>query len=101
MFTGIITDIGTIKAVEKRGDTRLSIACSYDMDSVAIGASIACSGVCLTVVDKGTDEDGTNWFMVDASSETVSRTAPGMWETGKQLNLERALKLGDELGGIS
>ena len=99
MFTGIITDIGTIKAVEKRGDTRLSIACSYDMDSVAIGASIACPGVCLTVVDKGTDEDGTNWFMVDASSETVSRTAPGMWETGKQLNLERALKLGDELGG--
>jgi riboflavin synthase len=94
MFTGIITDIGTIHSVEQRGDLRLVIGCSYDMDSVAIGASIACSGVCLTVVDKA---DG--WFVVDASAETVSRTASGMWNEGTRLNLERALKVGDELGG--
>jgi riboflavin synthase len=94
MFTGIITDVGNIRSAEQRGDLRLVIACSYDMDSVAIGASIACSGVCLTVVEKG---DG--WFAVDASAETVSRTAKGMWDAGTRLNLERALKVGDELGG--
>lgn len=94
MFTGIITDVGHIRTVEKRGDLRLVIACSYDMDSVAIGASIACSGVCLTVVGKG-----NGWFAVDASAETVSRTATGMWDQGTRLNLERALKVGDELGG--
>jgi riboflavin synthase len=94
MFTGIITDIGTITSAEQRGDLRLIIACGYDMDSVAIGASIACSGVCLTVVDKA---DG--WFAVGASAETVSRTASGRWGAGTQLNLERALKVGDELGG--
>ncbi|MGB5076013.1 MAG: riboflavin synthase [Sphingorhabdus sp.] len=94
MFTGIITDIGTIESVEQRGDLRLVINCNYDMDSVAIGASIACSGICLTVVDKG-----TGWFAVDASGETVSRTAPGLWRAGTRLNLERALKIGDELGG--
>ena len=94
MFTGIITDIGTITSTEKRGDLRLVIACGYDMDSVAIGASIACSGVCLTVVDKA-----EGWFAVDASAETVSRTASGMWHEGTRLNLERALKVGDELGG--
>lgn len=94
MFTGIITDIGTIQSAEQRGDLRLVIGCSYDMDSVAIGASIACSGVCLTVVDKA---DG--WFAVDASGETVSRTASGIWTEGARLNLERALKVGDELGG--
>jgi riboflavin synthase len=94
MFTGIITDIGTIRSAEQRGDLRLVIDCSYDMESVAIGASIACSGVCLTVVDKA---DG--WFAVDASAETVSRTASGMWSEGTRLNLERALKVGDELGG--
>jgi riboflavin synthase len=94
MFTGIITDIGTIASCEQRGDLRLVIECGYDMESVAIGASIACSGVCLTVVDKA---DG--WFAVDASAETVSRTAPGMWGAGARLNLERALKIGDELGG--
>jgi riboflavin synthase len=99
MFTGIITDIGTILSAEKRGDLRLAIACGYDMGGVALGASIACSGVCLTVVDKGVGEDGTGWFAVDASTETISRTAPGMWETGRRLNLERAMKLGDELGG--
>ncbi|MFY8074936.1 MAG: riboflavin synthase [Sphingorhabdus lacus] len=94
MFTGIITDIGTVTSVEQRGDLRMVISCTYDMDSVAIGASIACSGVCLTVVDKG---DG--WFAIDASAETVSRTASGLWQSGARLNLERALKVGDELGG--
>jgi len=94
MFTGIITDIGRIEAVEARGDLRVKIACGYDMASVDLGASIACSGVCLTVVDKG---DG--WFAVDVSAETQSRTAPGMWAEGRRLNLERALRVGDELGG--
>lgn len=94
MFTGIITDIGTVTSVEQRGDLRMVISCTYDMDSVAIGASIACSGVCLTVVDKGED-----WFGIDASAETVSRTASGLWQAGARLNLERALKVGDELGG--
>jgi riboflavin synthase len=94
MFTGIITDIGRIEAAEQRGDLRLRIACAYDMSTVDLGASIACSGVCLTLVDKGDD-----WFAVDVSAETHSRTAPDMWEEGHRLNLERALKLGDELGG--
>lgn len=94
MFTGIVTDIGTIRSAEQRGDLRLVIGCAYDMKSVAIGASIACSGVCLTVVEKGDD-----WFAVDLSAETVSRTAQGHWREGRRLNLERALKVGDELGG--
>jgi riboflavin synthase len=94
MFTGIITDIGTVTSMEQRGDLRMVIGCNYDMDSVAIGASIACSGVCLTVVDKS---DG--WFAIDASAETISRTANGLWQLGARLNLERALKVGDELGG--
>lgn len=94
MFTGIITDIGTVTSVEQRGDLRMVISCNYDMDSVAIGASIACSGVCLTVVDKG-----EGWFAIDASAETISRTARGLWQNGARLNLERALKVGDELGG--
>jgi riboflavin synthase len=98
MFTGIITDIGRIEAVEARGDLRVTIGCGYDMASVDLGASIACSGVCLTVVDKGAGEKG-GWFAVDVSGETQSRTAPGMWSEGRPLNLERALKLGDELGG--
>ena len=94
MFTGIITDIGEIRQAEQRGDLRLVIGCAYDMDGVAIGASIACSGACLTVVEKGAD-----WFAVDLSAETVTRTAPGLWNAGGRLNLERALKVGDELGG--
>lgn len=94
MFTGIVTAIGTIRSIDQRGDLRLVIGCDYAMDSVAIGASIACSGCCLTVVDKGAD-----WFAVDASAETVAKTAPGMWVAGRRLNLERALKVGDELGG--
>lgn len=94
MFTGIITDIGTIRSAEQRGDLRLVIGCGYAMDDVAIGASIACSGACLTVVEKGAD-----WFAVDLSAETVERTAPGLWVQEGHLNLERALKVGDELGG--
>ena len=79
MFTGIVTDIGTIVSADQRGDLHLVISCGYDMDSVALGASIACSGVCLTVVDKGVSADEKGWFAVDASAETVRRTAPGMW----------------------
>jgi riboflavin synthase len=94
MFTGIITDVGTIEAAEQRGDLRLRVACHYDMDTVDLGASIACSGVCLTVVQKG-----PGWFAVDLSGESVARTAPGRWTAGTRLNLERALKVGDELGG--
>tara|TARA_R110000787_G_scaffold8475_7_gene28611 strand:+ start:11985 stop:12599 length:615 start_codon:yes stop_codon:yes gene_type:complete len=94
MFTGIITDIGTIRSAEQRGDLRLVIGSGYAMAGVAIGASIACSGACLTVVEKGPD-----WFAVDLSAETVARTAPGLWAQGGRLNLERALKVGDELGG--
>ena len=94
MFTGIITDVGRIVSAEPRGDLRLCIECGYDMAGVGLGASIACSGVCLTVVDKG-----ENWFAVDVSAETQSRTAPEMWAEGARLNLERALKVGDELGG--
>jgi riboflavin synthase len=94
MFTGIVTDIGTIRSVEQRGDIRLTIGCNYSMEGVDLGASIACSGCCLTVVDKGAD-----WFAVDASAETLSKTAATMWTEGRGLNLERALKIGDELGG--
>ena len=98
MFTGIVSAIGTIRASEQRGDLRLTIACPYDPHTMALGASIACSGVCLTVVDKGGTE-GDGWFAVDVSNETVSRTAATMWDTGRALNLEQALRLGDELGG--
>jgi riboflavin synthase len=94
MFTGIVTDVGTVRSVEQRGDLRLQIATGYDLDTVDLGASIACSGVCLTVIDKGED-----WFAVDVSAETVSRTAPEQWREGARLNLERSLRLGDELGG--
>ena len=94
MFTGITTDVGTVRSVEQRGDLRVTIACGYDMGTVDLGASIACSGVCLTVVDKG---DG--WFAVDVSAETVSCTASDLWREGARLNLERALRVGDELGG--
>ena len=94
MFTGIITDVGTIAEAEQRGDLRLTVRCGYDMSGVELGASIACSGVCLTVVDKGDD-----WFAVDVSAESVARTAQGQWNVGAQLNLERSLKLGDEMGG--
>jgi riboflavin synthase len=94
MFTGIVTDVGTVRSAEQRGDLRLQIATGYDLETVDLGASIACSGVCLTVVDKGGD-----WFAVDVSAETLSRTAADMWREGAKLNLERSLRLGDELGG--
>jgi riboflavin synthase len=94
MFTGIVTDIGTVEAAETRGDLRLRVATHYDITEIDLGASVACSGVCLTVVDKG-----PGWLAFDVSGETLSRTAQGMWEAGRKLNLERALKLGDELGG--
>jgi riboflavin synthase len=94
MFTGIVTDVGTVRRAEQRGDLRLVVGPSYDLDTVDLGASISCSGVCLTVVDKGED-----WFAVDVSGETVSKTAADHWGEGAKLNLERALRLGDELGG--
>ena len=94
MFTGIITDIGTIRSAEQRGDLRLVVDTAYDTATVAIGASIACSGACMTVVDKG-----PGWFAIDISGESVSCTAPGLWMAGGTLNLERAMKIGDELGG--
>ena len=94
MFTGIITDIGTIRSAEQRGDLRLVVDTAYDTATVAIGASIACSGACMTVVDKG-----PGWFAIDMSGESVSCTAPGLWMAGGTLNLERAMKIGDELGG--
>lgn len=94
MFTGIVTDVGTVRSAEKRGDLRLVIETSYDPDSIELGASIACSGACLTVVDKGND-----WFAVDVSGETLSKTAPSHWLEGARLNLERSLRLGDEVGG--
>lgn len=98
MFTGIVTDIGTITSVERRGDTRVVVATSYDAAGIDLGASIACSGVCLTVVDKAAPQE-PGWFAVDVSGETISRTAEGQWSAGRRLNLERAMKLGDELGG--
>ena len=97
MFTGIVTDLGTIRTVESRGDTRVVIGSAYDPATIDLGASIACSGVCLTVVDKGADAEG-GWFAVDVSGETMTKTAD-QWQAGRTLNLERALKLGDELGG--
>ena len=98
MFTGITVAIGTVTQVEQRGDLRLRIACPFDPAAMAIGASIACSGVCLTVVDRG-GEKGDAHFTVDVSGETVSRTARGMWSEGRELNLEPSLRIGDELGG--
>ena len=94
MFTGIVTDVGTVVKAEQRADLRLAIRCGYDMNTVDLGASICCSGVCLTVVDKGDD-----WFAVDVSLETLSRTARDLWIEGARLNLERSLRVGDELGG--
>ena len=97
MFTGIITDIGRIIALEDRGDLRARIATGYDVNGIDIGASIACDGVCLTVVALGATPE--NWFDVDISAESVSKTGIGAWKVGRRLNLDRALKVGDELGG--
>jgi riboflavin synthase len=100
MFTGIVTDIGEVIAVEPRAEglARLRIASSYDPDTIAIGASIACSGVCLTVVARGRDRNRA-WFAVDAAAETLRVTTVGGWQQGTRVNLERALRVGDELGG--
>jgi riboflavin synthase len=100
MFTGIVTDVGEVTAVEARAEglKRLRITCTYDPDTIAIGASIACSGVCLTVVARGRDGN-RNWFAVDAAAETLRLTTVGRWREGTWINLERSLKVGDELGG--
>ena len=97
MFTGIITDIGRIAALERRGDLRARIATGYDVTRIDIGASIACDGICLTVVATGPEDGG--WFEVDVSAETVSKTSLAAWGVGRRINTERALKVGDELGG--
>lgn len=94
MFTGIVTDMGRLSALEQRGDLKARIACHYDMSGVDIGASIACDGVCLTVIDRAGD-----WFDVEISAETVSKTNLDTWAEGRTVNLERALRVGDELGG--
>ena len=99
MFTGIVTDIGEVRSIAHSGDTRLEIACAYDPETIDIGASIACSGACLTVVETGRDEAGQGWFAVEASRETLDCTTLGDWREGTRINLERALKVGDELGG--
>jgi riboflavin synthase len=98
MFTGLVTDIGTVRRLEPRGDLRARIGTSYDPEGIDLGASIACDGCCLTVVDRGTDESGA-WFDVDVSAESLSKTALGRWAEGSRVNLERSLRLGDEMGG--
>lgn len=97
MFTGIVTDLGEIRRVEKRGDTHIFIATHYDVAQIDVGASMACSGVCMTVVDKGDSKD--RWFSVSASGETLSKTTIDEWKLHSPVNLERPLKVGDELGG--
>jgi len=99
MFTGLVSDVGTIVSITPKGDLhRIRIACSYDPKSIALGASIACSGPCLTAVEMGSD-NGQGFFEVDAAAETLARTTVGEWKVGTHINLERAMKIGDELGG--
>lgn len=102
MFTGIVTDIGRIERLEDRGDLRARLLTRYPAEGIALGASIACDGVCLTVVDRGPAPGGA-WFDVDISAETLAKTKIGAgraaWAEGRRVNLERALKVGDELGG--
>lgn len=98
MFTGIVTDVGRVRALKPMGDTRIEIGCAWDPGAVEIGASVACAGVCLTVVERGRDDQGA-WFAVDASAETLRTTTLGRWRAGTLVNLERPLKVGDELGG--
>lgn len=97
MFTGIVTDVGRVRHIEKRGDTHVVISTNLDLRDVPMGASIACSGVCLTVVDKGTGKD--NWFAVTASGETLSKTTLANWKVNDPVNLERPMRVGDEFGG--
>ncbi|WP_119165497.1 riboflavin synthase [Algihabitans albus] len=94
MFTGIVTDLGAVRSIERRGDTRFAFETGYDTATIALGASVACNGCCLTVVDRG-----QGWFAVDASAETLSKTTLGAWREGTPVNFERALALGEELGG--
>ena len=94
MFTGIISDLGTVRTVVDGGDMRLEILTTYNTDSIEMGASICCSGCCLTVIEKGQD-----WFAVQVSGESLAKTVLGAWAEGTRVNLERALKMGDELGG--
>ncbi len=98
MFTGIVTDLGTVELIAKRGDTTVKIATKYDPASIAIGASIACSGACLTVIGKGGKEGGA-WFSVEASAETLAKTTLSSWAVGTRVNLERSLRVGEEIGG--
>ena len=98
MFTGIITDIGEVMNLEDRGDLRARLGTAFPAEDIALGASIACAGVCLTVVDRGTEGE-RNWFDVDISAETLSKTTLGRWKVGTRVNLERALRVGEELGG--
>lgn len=100
MFTGIVTDVGEVAAAAERAQNlrRITIACGYDRASIAIGASIACAGICLTVVETG-ERDGKTTFSVDVAAETMAVTNAGRWRPGARLNLERALRMGDELGG--
>lgn len=97
MFTGIVSDVGEVRRVESRGDLHIAIATQFDVSAIEIGASIACAGICLTVVAKGSAND--RWFEVVASHETVSTTTAGRWTAGEGVNLERPLRVGDELGG--
>ena len=97
MFTGIVTDKGEVRHIEKRGDTHVVIATHYDVSEIDVGASVACSGICLTVVDKGSAKD--RWFAVTLSAETLSKTTAGAWKVGDPVNLERPVRVGDELGG--
>lgn len=99
MFTGIISDIGEVIGIEMRGDTRIAVACGYDPNTIGLGASIACSGVCLTVIEAGRQADGRGRFVVEASAETVKKTTLGRWRAGTRINLERPLRAGDEFGG--
>jgi len=97
MFTGIVTDVGKVRHIEKRGDTHVVSATAYDVSAVDVGASISCSGVCMTVVDKGNAQE--RWFAVTASGETLSKTTLGGWKVGDPVNLERPVRVGDEFGG--
>ena len=94
MFSGIVTDVGRVRSVESRGDTRIVVATAYDTATIEVGASVCCSGACLTVV-----ATGGGWFAVDVSAETLARTTLGDWQAGRRINLERSLRVGDEVGG--
>lgn len=97
MFTGIVTDVGQVRHIEKRGDTHVVVGTHYDVSAIEIGASICCSGACMTVIDKGSEKD--RWFAFTASGETLSKTTIGSWRAGDPVNLERPMRVGDELGG--